>query len=81
MRIQAAKEALDTFTPQAGLKPTKQTLIRVLELLLTKTNFQFKNRYYLQIKGCAMGTRVAPSFAYIHTDKFKDDHVYTYHLH
>ena len=27
-----------------------------------------------------MGTRVAPSFANTHMCKFKDDHVYTYHL-
>ena len=80
MGIQAAKEALNKFRPQTGLKPTNESLNGLLELVLTKNNFQFNNQHYLQIKGCAMGTRVAPSFANTHMGKFEDDHVYTYHL-
>ena len=37
--IQAAKEALQKFTPQTGLRPTDDSLIGPLELVLTKTNF------------------------------------------
>ena len=76
MGIQTAKEALDKFRPQAGLNPTNKSLIGLLELVLTKNNFQFNNQHYLQTIGCAMGTRVAPSFTNTHVGKFKDDHVY-----
>ena len=78
--IQAAKEVLDKFRPQIGLKPTNESLIGRLELVLTKNNFQFNNQHYLEIKGCAMGTRVVPSFGNTHMGKFEDDNVYTYHL-
>ena len=71
MGIQVAEGALDKFRPQPGLKPTNKSLIQLLEMILTKNNFQFNNQRYLQIKGCAMGTSVASSF--------EDDHVYIYH--
>ena len=78
--IQAAKEALDKFRPQTCLKPTNESLIGLVELVLTTNNFQFHNQHYLQNKGCAMGIRVAPSFANTHMGKFEDNHVYAYHL-
>ena len=54
MWIQAAKDISNTFRPQIGLKPTNETLILIglLELVLTKNNFQFNNQHHLQIKGC-----------------------------
>ena len=41
MGSQAAKKALDKFRPQSGLKPTNQLLIGLLELVLTKNNFNY----------------------------------------
>lgn len=38
-------------------------LIKMIDLILTKNNSTFKNEHYLQIKGTAMGTRMAPSYA------------------
>ena len=56
------------------------SLIKLLECILTKNNFQFDNQHYLQIKGCAMGTRVAHRCANTYMGKFEDNHIYTYHL-
>ena len=33
------------------------------ELVLTLNAFQFEDKFFLQIKGTAMGTRMAPSYA------------------
>ena len=38
---------------------TKEFVIRGLELILTLNYFVFNGKWYLQIKGCAMGTKVA----------------------
>ena len=38
---------------------TKEFVIRGLELILTLNYFVFDGKWYLQIKGCAMGTKVA----------------------
>ena len=78
--IQAAKEILQKFRPNTGLKPSNDSLLKLLECILTKNNFQFDNQHFLQIKECAMGTRVARSFTYTYMAKFEDDHVYTYCL-
>ena len=39
--------------------------IYIYKVILTLNNFQFNNDHYLQIKGTAMGTPVAPSYANI----------------
>ena len=79
--IQAAKQALEKFRPNTDPKPQNDSLIKLLECILTKNNFQFDNKHYLQTKGCAMGTRVTPSFVITYMGKFEDNHVYSYHLH
>ncbi|XP_064633637.1 uncharacterized protein LOC135491594 [Lineus longissimus] len=56
--------------------PTNQSIIRLLDLVLTKNNFQFINQNYLQISGTAMGTKVAPSFANLFMADFEDRYVY-----
>ena len=44
-------------------KPSNESLMNLLELVLTKNNFQFNGEHFLQIGGTAMGTRVAPTYA------------------
>ena len=78
--LSAARIALDTHRPQAGIKPTNASLIHLLELVLTKNNFQFNGVNFLQIGGTAMGTKVAPSFAVTYMGAFEKDNVYTYRL-
>lgn len=47
-----------------------------LTLILTLNNFIFNGIHYLQNKGCAMGTKCAPSYANIFMGKFEDTFIY-----
>ena len=66
---------IDTF---AGLKAVRDafnshpddsrpdgSILSLLQINLTKNDFEFNNQYYLQIKGTAMGKKFAPSYANI----------------
>jgi len=53
----------------------------LLELVLTKNNFEFNEEHYLQIAGTAMGTRVAPSYANIFMAQFEQKFVDIYKPH
>ena len=48
-----------------------QDIINLITLILTKNNFSFDDKHYLQIKGTTMGTRMAPSYANIFIDDLK----------
>lgn len=64
--ISAAMEALSNFsdhTPQHTAKPA--IIQKFLEFILERNTFTFLDRNYLQILGCAMGTRAAPPYANI----------------
>ena len=77
--MEAAKEALATHRPGSRNKPSNHSLLKLLELVLTRTNFQFNGQNYKQTSGIFMGTKTAPSYA-IHTmGVFESKHVYTYH--
>ena len=39
-------------------------------------NFTFNDEHFIQIKGTAMGTRVAPSFANVYMGRFEENFVY-----
>lgn len=41
-------------------------LLQLLEMGLTRNDFQFNGKCYLQVRGCAMGRRFAPSYANIY---------------
>ena len=60
---EAVREALNKHRPTPYIKPTNNSLIQLLGLVLKKNNFQFNGINFLQIGGTAMGTKVAPSFA------------------
>ena len=47
-----------------------------LTLILTLNNFIFNSKFYLQIKGCTMGTICAPSYTNIFMSKFEEKHIY-----
>ena len=56
-------------------------------LILTLNNFAFNLNFYLQIKGCAMGTICAPAYVHIFVTEFKqkdtyplikDNHLFSY---
>ena len=77
--LEAARSTLNRHRRQYNIKPTNASLINLLELVLTKNNFTFNGRNYLQVGGTAMGTRVAPSYAILYMGDFEDRFVYTYH--
>ncbi|KAL6458590.1 hypothetical protein MHYP_G00320620 [Metynnis hypsauchen] len=47
-------------------------LIKLLEINLTKNDFEFDSKFYLQVKGTAMGKRFAPSYANIFMAKWEE---------
>ena len=48
----------------------------LLRLVLTLDNFVFNCQNYLQIKGCSMGTKCAPSYANIFMGVFEERYTY-----
>ena len=57
-------------------KPSSKTLSCLLEKVLKLNNFTFGNEHYIQIKGTAMGTRVAPNFANVYMGRLEERFVY-----
>ena len=47
-----------------------------LGLILTLNNFIFNSKFYLQIKGCAIGTICAPTYASIFMSEFEERYIY-----
>lgn len=75
MDINSLYTNIDT---EAGLKAIKniflkypdpkrpdEEILQLLEINLTKNDFEFNNEYFLQIKGTAMGKRFSPAYANI----------------
>ena len=77
--LDAIKDLLEQERRFLDSKPTNETLLELLKLVLTKNNFQFNGKHYLQIKGVSMGSKVSPSFAILYMHNFESKYVYTYH--
>jgi hypothetical protein len=77
--MRAAEEALRKFRKGPGLKPTNKSLLVLLDLVLSLNNFTFNGSHFLQIKGTAIGTMVAPSFACNYGGWFERLFVYLFH--
>jgi hypothetical protein len=75
--IEACRKFLST-TNNTQDNPSTESILQLLHHVLTKNNFDFDNRHYLQTGGTAMGTKVAPSFANLFMADFEDKYVYTY---
>lgn len=52
-------------------RPEKE-ILQLLEINLTRNDFQFNSEWFLQIKGTAMGKRFAPSYANIFMAKWEE---------
>ena len=74
--IQACSTQLEQ-NRRGQLHPSNDHIIHLLELVLSKNNFDFNGKHYLQTGGTAMGTKVAPSFANLFMADFEDKWVYT----
>ena len=51
--------------------PSTQFLVKLTQFILIHNNFSFNSHHYLQIKGTAMGTRMAPSYANLFMDQLE----------
>ena len=65
-----------TATRSNGENPSTTSILKLLQYVLTKNNFDFDDKHYLQVGGTAMGTKVAPSFANLFMADFEDKYVY-----
>ena len=77
--IQTALEAISQYhevTPPYTPKPA--IIEKMMEFILERNTFQFLNNYYLQIQGCAMGTKMAPSYANIFMTKLEEQLTHTW---
>ena len=77
--LRASLISLERHRP-GNVKPKNLTLIKLLEAVLKKNNFQFNGNNYLQVGGTAIGTKAAPAFAIVYMGMFEDMFVYTYPL-
>ena len=50
----------------------KTSSVKLAELVLTLSAFQFEDKYFLRIKGTAMGARMAPSYANLFMGKLEN---------
>ena len=74
------EDGLRALTKTLGNRQTKlpntNTSITLMNHVLTLNNFTFNCDHYLQIKGCAMGTIAAPSYATIYMADFEETYIY-----
>ena len=71
--IKAVKETLEASQTKTI---STRVITTFLFLILTLNNFIFNCKHYIQTKGCAMGTKCAPSYANIFMGKFEKNHIY-----
>ena len=78
--IMAIKSLLELHKPEHVKPLTHESILQLLTAVLSKNNFDFNGKHYLQIGGTAMGTRVAPTYANLFMADFEERFVYTYPL-
>ncbi len=60
-------------------KPSTDFLMNLINFILTCNCFRFKDNFYLQQKGTAMGTRMAPSYANLFMANFENNFLNSQH--
>ena len=65
-------EAVNQKLKKSKLSISIKVILPFLKLILVLNNFVFNAINYLQKKGCAMGTKCAPSYANIFIGWFKE---------
>ena len=72
--MEASKEALSTLEGQVESEQQgslNEDILSFAELVLKSNNFEFNGKHYLQKRGTAIGTRMAPSYANIFMDRLE----------
>ena len=72
------KDGIKAFEHFLNLKPSSsgiftESLCELISTVLTKNHFQFNGDNYLQTMGCAIGTKMAPSYSPLFMGKFEED--------
>ena len=52
-----------------------KVIIQFLTLILTLNNFLFNDEHYIQVNGCSMGTKCAPTYAGIYMGWFENQFI------
>ena len=73
--LKSVKTSLEKYSKRTA---STKVITTFLALKLTLNNFIFKFKNYLQIKGCAMGTICAPSYANIFMDHLERKFIYPF---
>ena len=60
--LEAVGYWLDCY-PSTSPRVSKQFIMKALKIILENNNFHFDGRYFRQLRGTAMGTKVAPTYA------------------
>ena len=76
--LDAVKLTLNEPMNKNALKASPIVILELLKLILTCNNFEFNGKHFLQIKGCAMGTICAPSYANIFMGIFEEQYIYQF---
>ena len=61
------------FEKYPDVKRPDEEILKLLEINLTKNDFEFNGEYYLQIKGTAMGKKFAPAYANIFMANWEEE--------
>ena len=61
--IRAARITLLEKRNTPGIKPTNESLLKLLRLVLTSNNFSFNGSNFLQVGSCTMGSKVSVGYA------------------
>ena len=75
--IKACEHFLNSESNNCGI--STESLCELISTVLTKNHFQFNGDNYLQTMGCAMGTKMSPSYASLFMGKFEEDKLNHYH--
>ena len=75
--IKACEHFLNSKPSNSDL--STESVGQLISTVLTKNHFQFNGDNYLQTMGCAMGTKMAPSYASLFMGKFEEDKLSDYH--
>ena len=75
--IKACEHFLNSKPSSSGI--STESVCELISTVLTKNHFQFNGENYLQTMGCAMGTKMAPSYSSLFMGKFEEDKLNQYH--
>ena len=61
--LEAVQFWIEKFPTETCERFSKEFILKALQIVLENNHFQFDDQNYLQIRGTAMGTKVAPTYA------------------